>query len=217
MDRDAVLARIADIGIVPVVRADRAEDACAVVDALCDGGIPVVEITMTVPGALDVMRQVSRKYGSKVLLGAGTVLDVEQARQCISAGAAFLVSPGLSTAVLRYAQNERILAVPGVFSPTEVMAALAEGSQVMKVFPCGSVGGPSYIKSLHGPFPGVSFIPTGGVSLNNVGHYIAAGAVAVGIGGELVSVAALRAGNLDSIQQAARALLEAVQTARRTH
>lgn len=210
MDRDAVLQRIADIGIIPVLRAERAEDALVAVDVLYESGIPVVEVTTTVPGAATVIGQISRKYGSKLLVGAGTVLNIEQAQRCIEAGASFLVSPGLSLAVLRHAKNIKMLAIPGVLSPTEVMLALSEGETLMKVFPCGSMGGPAYLKALRGPFPNAAFIPTGGVSAKNIGDYFAAGAIAVGVGGDLVSIDALRSGNLAPIRSTAQALRDAV-------
>ncbi len=214
MHREAVLERILEIGIVPVIRADSVEDACRVVDALYDNGIAIVEVTMTVPDAPAVMQRVSQKYGSKLLLGAGTVLNAEQAQRCVDMGASFLVSPGLSLAVLHYAKSEDLLAIPGVLTPTEVMAALAEGVEVMKLFPCGSVGGAAYLKAMRGPFPNVSFIPTGGVSASNAAQYFAAGAVAIGVGGELVSAAALRSGDLTPIHQAAQALLREVRSGR---
>jgi 2-dehydro-3-deoxyphosphogluconate aldolase/(4S)-4-hydroxy-2-oxoglutarate aldolase len=215
MDREAVLQRIVDIGIIPVLRAERAEDALLVVDVLYESGIPVVEVTTTVPGAATVIAEISRKFGSKLLVGAGTVLNIEQAQLCIEAGASFLVSPGLSLPVLRHAKNIKMLAIPGVLSPTEVMTALSEGETLMKVFPCGSVGGPAYLKALRGPFPNAAFIPTGGVSVKNIGDYFAAGAIAVGVGGDLVSIEALRSGNLEPIRSAAQAVRDAVFKARK--
>lgn len=214
MNRQTVLERILDIGIIPVIRADSVEDACRVVDVLYDNGIAIVEITMTVPDAPAVMQRVSQKYGSRLLLGAGTVLNAQQAQRCIAMGAAFLVSPGLSLPVLHHAKGSGLLAIPGVLTPSEVMAALSEGIQVMKLFPCGSLGGPAYLKALRGPFPNVSFIPTGGVSASNAAQYFDAGAVAVGVGGELVSASALRKGDLTAIHQAAQALLQQVRAAR---
>lgn len=213
MTSDEIFERITSIRIIPVVRADSAEDACLVVDTLYDVGIPIVEITMTVANAPAVIRRVTEKYGSKLLVGAGTVLSEEDAEKCLAAGATFLVSPGLSISVMKYAQERNVLAIPGVLSPTEVMSALALGARVLKVFPCGSVGGPAYIKSLRGPFPGAALIPTGGVSAINAAQYIQAGAVAVGVGGELVNADAVRKGQLEVIRESARNLIEAVQQA----
>lgn len=192
MTIDDVIRKIGEIGIVPVVRAATGEDAARAVEAVCAGGISVVEITMTVPNAPAVVRQVVKERGSTALIGAGTVITAEQAEQCIDAGAQFLVSPGLSTAVLSVAKRHSILAIPGALTPTELMFAHENGAKIVKIFPCGSVGGAKYLKSLKGPFPNATLIPTGGVNASNAAEYIAAGAFALGIGGELVDAAALR-------------------------
>jgi 2-dehydro-3-deoxyphosphogluconate aldolase/(4S)-4-hydroxy-2-oxoglutarate aldolase len=215
MSREEVERRIEEIGIVPVVRAAGVEEARQAVDAILQGGIPVVEITMTVAGAVDVIRDVVRQVGNKVLVGAGTVVTEEQAEACLDAGARFLVSPGLSLAMMRAAQARGTLAIPGALTPTELMTAAAEGGSVVKIFPCGSVGGPKYLKALRGPFPKAKLIPTGGVSVANAAEYIAAGAFAVGVGSDLVDTAALRQGNPEKIVNAARELVAAVQAARK--
>ncbi len=214
MSAEDVVRRIGEIGIVPVVRAAGVEEARQAVDAVLAGGIPVVEITMTVPGAVQVIRDVVRQFGGKVLVGAGTVVTAEQAEACLEAGAEFLVSPGLSLAMMRAAQARSRLAIPGALTPTELMAASAEGARLVKVFPCGSVGGPKYLKALKGPFPHLKIIPTGGVSVANAAEYIAAGAFAVGVGSDLVDPAALRQGKAEKIVAAARELLASVQAAR---
>lgn len=214
MTIEDVIRRIGEIGIVPVVRAATVEDATRAVEAICAGGIPIIEITMTVPNAVSVIRHVVREHGSTALIGAGTVTTGEQAEQCIRAGAEFLVSPGLSTHVLAVAQACAKLAIPGALSPTELMHAQESGAKLIKIFPCGNVGGPKYLQSLRGPFPNVALIPTGGVSVSNAADYIAAGAFALGVGGDLVNAAALRDGNLAKITQAAQELVQAVQTAR---
>jgi 2-dehydro-3-deoxyphosphogluconate aldolase / (4S)-4-hydroxy-2-oxoglutarate aldolase len=211
---DAIL-RISEIGIVPVVRAATVEDATRAVEAICAGGIPILEITMTVPNAISVIRHVVREHGSAALIGAGTVTTREQAEQCIDAGAEFLVSPGLSIPVLAVAQACGKLAIPGALTPTELMHAQENGAKLIKIFPCGNVGGPKYLQALKGPFPKAALIPTGGVSVSNAAEYIAAGAFALGVGGDLVNASALRSGNLEKITQAARELVQAVYAARR--
>ncbi|MFZ0991391.1 MAG: bifunctional 4-hydroxy-2-oxoglutarate aldolase/2-dehydro-3-deoxy-phosphogluconate aldolase [Candidatus Sulfotelmatobacter sp.] len=214
MTIEDVIRRIVEIGIVPVVRAATVEDATRAVEAICAGGIPILEITMTVPNATSVIRHVVREHGNSALIGAGTVTTGEQAEQCIRAGAEFLVSPGLSTHVLAVAQACAKLAIPGALTPTELMHAQDNGAKLIKIFPCGNVGGAKYLQSLRGPFPNVALIPTGGVNASNAADYIAAGAFALGVGGDLVNAAAVRDGNLAKVTQAARELVEAVRAAR---
>jgi 2-dehydro-3-deoxyphosphogluconate aldolase/(4S)-4-hydroxy-2-oxoglutarate aldolase len=211
---DEVIRRIEEIGIVPVVRAATVDEATRAVEAICAGGIPVVEITMTVPNAISVIREVAQQYGSKVLIGAGTVTAAEQAESCIRAGAEFLVSPGLSAPVLSVAKASAKLAIPGALTPTELMNAHDHGARLVKIFPCGNVGGPKYLRSLKAPFPNASLIPTGGVNAANAADFIAAGAFALGVGADLVDAAALREGNLEKITTAARELVQAVASAR---
>ncbi len=214
MNIEEALKKIGDIGIVPVVRARSFEEARQAVDAICAGGISVIEITMTVPNAPAVIREVVRKYGDAVLTGAGTVLNFEQASECLDAGAEFLVSPGLSVPVLHTAQTRGKLAIPGALTPTELMMASLEGARVIKIFPCENMGGAKYIRALKAPFPGVELIPTGGVNLSNAAGYIAAGAFALGVGADLVNVAALRDGKAQEIIDAAKKLVEVVREAR---
>jgi 2-dehydro-3-deoxyphosphogluconate aldolase/(4S)-4-hydroxy-2-oxoglutarate aldolase len=207
--------RIKTIGVVPVIRAASVEDAKRAVEAICAGGITVIELTMTVPDAVKVISQLAKNYGSSALIGAGTVTNAEQAKRCIDAGAEFLVSPGLSVPVLSVAQACGKLGIPGALTPTELMAAQDNGAKIVKIFPCGSVGGPKYLQALKGPFPTVSLIPTGGVTVTNAAEYIAAGAFAVGVGGDLVDAAAIRSGNIGKITEAARALIQSVAAARK--
>jgi 2-dehydro-3-deoxyphosphogluconate aldolase/(4S)-4-hydroxy-2-oxoglutarate aldolase len=214
MTIDSVIRRIGEIGIVPVIRAANVDEALLAVEAICEGGIPIVEITMTVPNALTAIRDVARQYGNEVLVGAGTVVSAEQASLSIDAGAAFLVSPGLSSAVLSAAQTCKKLAIPGVLTPTELMNAQESGARLIKIFPCGNVGGPKYLKSLKGPFPDSALIPTGGVNASNAADFIAAGAFALGVGADLVDTVALRDGNHAKITQTARELVQVVQSAR---
>ena len=214
MDKQRVRERIVEIGIVPVVRASSPREARMAADAVCEGGIPIVEITMTVPGAVDVIRELTKSGSSDVLVGAGTVLNAEAARRCLDAGAQFLVSPGLNLEVVKLAGKEGKLMMAGALTPTEVITAWEAGSDFVKVFPCGQVGGAKYIKALKGPLPQVPLVPTGGVNLNTAGEFIEAGAAALGVGGELVQAEALKAGKPEIIVENARKFLAAVNQAR---
>ena len=214
MTINQVIRKIEEVGIVPVVRAASVEEANRAVEAICAGGIPVVEITMTVPNAVAVIREVAKQRGKEVLIGAGTVTNAKQAQECIDAGAQFLVSPGLSVPVLEVAKKHAMLAIPGALTPTELMAAQENGATLVKIFPCGNVGGPKYLKSLKAPFPAARLIPTGGVNADNAADFIAAGAFALGVGADLVDVAALREGNVAKIATAAEELVNAVRAAR---
>ena len=214
MTIDEVIRRIEEIGIVPVIRAATVDEATRAVQAICAGGIPVVEITMTVPNAISVIREVAQQYGKSVLIGAGTVTTAAQAESCLRAGAEFLVSPGLSPAVLAVARAAEKLAIPGALTPTELMNAQEHGARLVKIFPCGNVGGAKYLRSLKAPFPNASLIPTGGVNAANAAEFIAAGAFALGVGADLVDTAALREGNLAKITSATQELVQAVTSAR---
>jgi 2-dehydro-3-deoxyphosphogluconate aldolase / (4S)-4-hydroxy-2-oxoglutarate aldolase len=215
MTIEEVIRKIEEIGIVPVVRAATVEEATRAVEAICAGGIPVVEITMTVPNAVSVIREVAQQYRDKVLIGAGTVTTAEQAESCFRAGAEFLVSPGLAASVLSVARAAEKLAIPGALTPTELMNAYDHGARLVKIFPCGNVGGPKYLRSLKAPFPNAQLIPTGGVNAANAADFIAAGAFALGVGADLVDATALREGNLEKITSAARELVDAVASARK--
>ncbi len=209
-----VVKKIGEIGIIPVVRASSVEEANRAIEAICAGGIPVVEITMTVPNAISVIRELVQRRGTDVLIGAGTVTNAEQAESCVRAGAQFLVSPGLATSVLSVARVHSRLAIPGALTPTELMNAQEHGAKLVKIFPCGNIGGPKYLKSLKAPFPHAQLIPTGGVNAANAADFIAAGAYALGVGADLVDPVALREGNLEKITAAAKQLVEAVASAR---
>ncbi|MGO9085045.1 MAG: bifunctional 4-hydroxy-2-oxoglutarate aldolase/2-dehydro-3-deoxy-phosphogluconate aldolase [Candidatus Sulfotelmatobacter sp.] len=214
MTIDDVIGRIGEIGVVPVVRAATVEEATRAVQAISAGGISIAEITMTVPNAVSVIREVAQQYEGKVLVGAGTVVTAEQAELCIRAGAEFIVSPGLAIPVLSVAQACAKLAIPGALTPTELMNAQDHGARLVKIFPCGNVGGAKYLRALKAPFPNASLIPTGGVNAANAPEFIAAGAFALGVGADLVDAAALREGNLEKIISAARELVQAVTSAR---
>jgi len=214
MEKRKVRQWIEEIGVVPVVRASSAREARIAADAVCEGGIPIVEITMTVPGAVEVIRELTKSVSGEVLVGAGTVLNVEAARRCLDAGAQFLVSPGLSLQVVQVAAAEGKLMMAGALTPTEVITAWEAGSDFVKVFPCGQVGGAKYIKALKGPLPQVPLVPTGGVNLMTAAEFIEAGAAALGVGGELVQAEALKSGKPEIIVENARKFLAVVREAR---
>ena len=214
MNIDAAVSKIHEIGIVPVVRAANVEEARKAVDAIHGGGISIIEITMTVPNAPAMIQELARHYGNKVLTGAGTVTTAKQAEVCLDAGAQFLVSPGLSVGVLQTAARRSVLAIPGALTPTEVMAAIEAGAPLIKIFPCGSAGGPKHIKALKAPFPEIRLIPTGGVNVTNAAEYFAAGSFALGVGADLVDLAAIRKNETAKIIDMAKALLDAVRLAR---
>ena len=214
MDKQKVQERILEIGIVPVVRASSADQASVAAEAVRLAGIPIVEITMTVPGAVGLIRELVKNCGSEVLIGAGTVLNADAARRCVDAGAEFLVSPGLNLQTVAFAAREGKLIMAGALTPTEVMAAWDAGADFIKIFPCGQVGGAKYIKALKGPFPQIPFIPTGGVNLNTAAEFLEAGSVALGIGGELVQAEALERNKPEIIVENARKFLAIVKHTR---
>jgi 2-dehydro-3-deoxyphosphogluconate aldolase/(4S)-4-hydroxy-2-oxoglutarate aldolase len=197
------------------VRATSAKQAISAAVAVAAGGITIVEVTMTVPGALDAISQLIKTLGSEVIVGAGTVLDAQAARQCFDAGAEFLVSPGLDLGTIKAANDAGKLIMAGALTPTEVITAWKGGADFVKVFPASAVGGPAYLKALRGPLPQVPLVPTGGVNLNTAADFLRAGASALGVGGELVLVAALKSGETAQITALARQYLEIVQQVRK--
>ncbi len=212
--REKSLTLIREVGLIPIVRAHTAEDAFRAAEAIVGGGIGIAEITMTVPNAIRVMERVAERYGEKVLLGAGTILDPESCRIALLAGAEFIVTPSLDVRVIEVARRYSKPCFPGALTPTEVVTAWQAGADMVKIFPCGPVGGPKYIKALKGPFPQIDFVPTGGVNLETTPEFIKAGAAAVAAGGELVDGKALQEGNLEVITSNARKFVEAVRSAR---
>lgn len=214
MTKEEVRRKISEIGVVPVVRASSGAQAIQAAEAVCAGGIPVVELTMTVPGAVQVIAQLSKNMGDEILIGAGTVLDAGTAQQCLDAGAQFLVSPGFDLATVQFANRAGVLIMAGALTPTEVITAWKAGSDLVKIFPCGTVGGSKYIKALKGPLPQVPMIPTGGVNLETAAEFLLAGSEALGVGGELISAAALKSGNTSSITEAARKFVAIVKKVR---
>src|SRR4028119_1720168 len=213
MNKKEVLRRIEEVGVVPVVRASSAEEAMGAIEAIRAGGVSVLEITMTVPRAVRVIEQVADRYGAEVVVGAGTVLDPETARACILAGAAFVVSPSLNTATIELCRRYSVAVMPGALTPTEVVTAWQAGADVVKVFPCGALGGAKYLKSLKAPLPQIEMIPTGGVSLQTAAEFIEAGALARGGGAELVDTKAIRAGQPEKVAEGARAYVAATRAA----
>jgi 2-dehydro-3-deoxyphosphogluconate aldolase / (4S)-4-hydroxy-2-oxoglutarate aldolase len=212
--REEVWQYISEIGIVPVVRAPSPELAIAAAKAVCAGGIPIVEITMTVPGAIGVIQELTQSMGRHILVGAGTVLGAETAARCLDAGAEFLVSPGFDFETVKLANLQERLIMAGALTPTEVITAWKAGSDFVKVFPCGNVGGASYIRALRAALPQIPMVPTGGVNLETASDFLCAGASALGVGGELISAAALKSGNWDAITENARLFVTIVRQAR---
>lgn len=214
MTKEEVRQKIVNVGIVPVVRASSGKLALMAAEAVAAGGIPIVEITMTVPGAVEVIAELAKSSGDQILIGAGTVLDAPTAQRCFDAGAQFLVSPGFDLGTVQLANKSGKLIMAGALTPTEVIAAWKAGSDFVKVFPCGTVGGAKYIKALKAPLPQIPMVPTGGVNLDTAADFIRAGSAALGIGGELVSVSALKSGNTSEITEAAKKYVAIVRDAR---
>lgn len=216
MTKAEAKAQIDAIGIIPAVRGTSAEDAIFAAEAMSQAGIPIVEITMTVPGAVDVVRQLGRHL-PLVVVGAGTVLDVETAERCIDAGARFLTSPGFDRQIVEFANRHDVLVLPGALTPTEVVAAWQAGADFVKVFPCAELGGERYIRALKGPLPQVPLIAAGGITQQTAANYIVAGAAAIGVGGELVPRQAIYLRQLEWITELARRFLAIVTHARHHH
>jgi 2-dehydro-3-deoxyphosphogluconate aldolase/(4S)-4-hydroxy-2-oxoglutarate aldolase len=214
MEKSQVLERIKSIGIIPVVRASSGDEALAAVEAIKAGGLSVLEITMTVPGAVGIIEQIAKRYGDEVLVGAGTVLNAETAKACLGAGAQFVVSPALNLETIAFCRDAGCAIMPGALTPTEVVTAWSAGADMVKVFPCGAMGGASYIKSLKAPLPQIELVPTGGVSLSTAASFIEAGSAAIGVGADLVNIKAIRAGESARITETTRAYIEAVRNAR---
>lgn len=209
-----ILQQIKQIAIVPVVRTKDAETAVRAVEAISEGGIACAEITMTVSGAIKALERVADRFGDRLLLGAGTVLDAETARACMLAGANFFVTPALNTATIEMAKRYSKPIFPGALTPTEVLAAWQAGADGIKVFPCSAVGGAKYIKALKGPFPEIEFVPTGGVNLETLTGFLEAGCCAVGVGSELIDAKNASDGKFDVFTERARQLRAKVEAFR---
>jgi 2-dehydro-3-deoxyphosphogluconate aldolase / (4S)-4-hydroxy-2-oxoglutarate aldolase len=211
--KEEVCARIKEIGILPAIRVHSAEDALFAAGQMLKWGIPVVELTMTVPGALGVVKELART-SPELIVGAGTVLDVETARKCVEAGAAFISSPGLDAKTVAFAVGHGVAAIPGALTPTEIMMARDAGADLVKIFPCANVGGPSYIKALKAPFPNVAFVASGGVDQVTASEFIRAGACALGIRGKLIPPEAIERRDENWIHELTGRFLGIVQRTR---
>ncbi len=209
--KERALGLFRDTAVVPVVRVASPEEALCAAEGIIGGGIAIIEMTMTVPHALRVIESVAERYGDRVLLGAGTVLDAESCRTALLAGAEFIVSPAFDHRVIEMARRYAKVCVPGALTPTEVITAWEAGADLVKIFHCGLMGGPKYIRALKGPFPNIDFLPTGGVNLETAPEYIKAGATAVGVGEGILSAEALQQGRVDLIAANARKFLQAVR------
>ena len=210
MQKAAVLNALKEIGLVPVLRAESVDKALALAEAIAAGGVTVLEITMTVPGAIQVMRQLAEKRPD-ILIGAGTVLDAETARMCILEGAKFVVSPALNLGTIEMCHRYTIPVLPGALTPTEIITAWQAGADVVKVFPCSAVGGAKYLSAIKAPLPQVDLIPTGGVSLATAAEFLAAGAFALGVGSDLVNAKAMAEGKPEVVTETAKKYLEIVR------
>jgi 2-dehydro-3-deoxyphosphogluconate aldolase/(4S)-4-hydroxy-2-oxoglutarate aldolase len=214
MKRDSQLRHVLECGIVAVVRSPDSQQLVQVAEALADGGVTVIEITMTVPGALDVVRRVHETLGDRILLGAGTILDTETARAAFLAGAEYLVAPTLNLDVIRLCRRYGKLVMPGAFTPTEILTAWEAGADIVKVFPAEVVG-PAFFRAMRGPLPQVRLMPTGGVDLNTAAEFLRAGACCLGVGGQLVEPKAVAEGNFDRIRDLARQYVNIVKQVRK--
>jgi len=210
MQKAEVLKTLREIGLVPVLRAESEEQALALASAIAAGGVTVLEITMTVPGAIQVMRHLA-KARPDILIGAGTVLDAETARMCILEGAQFVVSPALKLATIDMCHRYGVAVLPGALTPTEIVTAWEAGADVVKVFPASALGGAKYLKSVKAPLPQVELIPTGGVSLATAAEFLEAGAFALGVGADLVNPKAIAEGHPETITESARQYLAIVR------
>jgi 2-dehydro-3-deoxyphosphogluconate aldolase / (4S)-4-hydroxy-2-oxoglutarate aldolase len=205
---ESATAIIERVGLIPVLRAKNPKQAHAIVQAMIAGGVTVVEVTMTVPGAVELIKELKQEYGSKLLLGSGTVTTPAEAQATINAGAEFVVSPSLHPEVIQTTKTNGKLSIPGALTPTEVITAWKAGASYVKIFPCSAMGGASYLKSLLAPFPFLKLIPTGGVTLETAASFMHAGARALGVGSDLVNLAAIDAGRPETITETARAYLQ---------
>ncbi len=212
MSKAEIIEKIIAGGVLPVIRAESADEARKLIDAIAKGGISIIEITMTVPDAVSLINELSAD--DNLLIGAGTVMNPETARECIEAGAKFIISPALNFETIKYCNDRDIVVMPGALTPTEVANAWDAGADFIKVFPADSMGGAKYLRSLKAPLPHIKLIPTGGVSQETAAGFIKAGASAVGVGADLVDLSAIREGRSEAITEAARKYIEIIRAAR---
>ena len=207
---ETIQSAIEAAGIMPVLRARSADEARALVEALVAGGIAIMEVTMTVPGAVDLLRTLKKEYGDRLLLGSGTVTTADQAAATIDAGAEFVISPSLHPDVIAKTKALGKVSIPGALTPTEAITAWRAGADYVKIFPCSAVGGASYLKALLAPFPELRLIPTGGVTLATAPDFLKAGARALGVGTDLVNAKAIAEGHPETVTATARAYMEII-------
>ncbi|MDI6762585.1 MAG: bifunctional 4-hydroxy-2-oxoglutarate aldolase/2-dehydro-3-deoxy-phosphogluconate aldolase [Thermodesulfobacteriota bacterium] len=214
MEKREIFNRMIDEGLIPVIRVTSAQEAIDVAAAIKEGGVSLIEITMSVQGAIDVIKELTRKYKDEIIMGAGTILDPETGRAALLAGAQFIVSPTLNLDLIHLAHRYSAVVIPGAMTPTEILSAWNAGADMVKVFPAAQLGGPEYFKALRGPLPQILLVPTGGVNLQNAGAFIKAGATALGVGGELVDKKAVKEKKFNVITENTRAFLKAIKEAR---
>ncbi len=213
MTKAEVRARIEQLAIIPAVRAATPDDALFAAEAVSDGGLPIVELTMTVPQATEIIAHLVKKH-PRMIVGAGTVLDLETARACLAAGAKFITSPGLDLEIVAFTVQAGVIAMPGAMTPSEIIAAHKAGADFVKIFPCAQVGGVDYLRALKAPFPHIAFVAAGGVNQQTAGNYLAAGAAAVGIGADLIPPRAIAVREDGWIRELARRYVKTVQYVR---
>jgi 2-dehydro-3-deoxyphosphogluconate aldolase/(4S)-4-hydroxy-2-oxoglutarate aldolase len=214
MEKREIFNRMIEEGVIPVVRVSSAQEAMDVSDAIKEGGVSLIEITMSVQGAIDVIKELTQKYKDEIIMGAGTILDPETGRAALLAGAQFIVSPTLNLDLIHLAHRYSAVVIPGAMTPTEILSAWNAGADMVKVFPAAQLGGPEYLKALKGPLPQILLVPTGGVNLQNAAAFIKAGATALGVGGELVDKKAVKEKKFNVITENTRAFLKVVKEAR---
>jgi len=214
MEKRDIFNRMVAEGLLPVIRVSSAKEAIDVADAIKEGGVSFLEITMTVQGAIDVIKELTQKYRDEIIMGAGTILDPETGRAALLAGAQFIVSPTLNLDLIQLAHRYSAVVIPGAMTPTEILTAWNAGADMVKVFPAAQLGGPEYLKAIRGPLPQILLVPTGGVNLQNASAFIKAGATALGVGGELVDKKAVKEKKFNVITENARAFLKVIKEAR---
>jgi 2-dehydro-3-deoxyphosphogluconate aldolase / (4S)-4-hydroxy-2-oxoglutarate aldolase len=214
-DKAQVLARIRDVGLIPILRTSSAADALTIAETLQAARLANLEIPLTVPGALKVIGKLVERFGAQMLIGAGTVLDAQAAESCVAAGASFIISPGLDLETVAFCRRAGVAVFPGALTPTEILTAWKAGADMVKLFPASAVGGAAYVRAIRAPLPQIPLIPTGGVSLDTAEAFIQAGAAALGVGSDLVDLEALRAGRPELIAEKAQRYLDLVKTARK--
>ncbi len=210
-NKENTMKLIHDTALIPIIRVESADIAFKVADAFLQGGVNIIEVTMSVPGAIDVMKQLLENYGKKVLIGTGTVVDSKMAKEAIKAGSKFIVSPNSSKSLIETANKHSTPIIPGALTPTEIFNAYSMGADAVKVFPCGNVGGAEYLKAIRAPLPHIPLVPTGGVDLDSAGPMLEAGAFALGVGGAITDKKAIKEGKYEVITENVKKFLEIVK------